>query len=367
VARQSKHVRGEGEELDRFIDRCCAALTIAFGAASADRPDRDPDASYACAVRSVLRLLAVFLAAARIPPGRSPARSIRSAAKTIHLAAVGGDGKSDSSFEKSCRAARDSSGLGIFEPDLGLVPRASFAQTAHALLHPPDNSTIDPLFFQTMPVWWLGCAYQAMLALRPAGEPGVLRADRSRRKGRGIFFTPPCLVDYIIKSVLGSIADDRLARLDNSPDGPPDLTVLDPAMGGGDFLGAAVEFISEREPDQRAAVAAHCVYGVDIDPTAVEIARFAVWAASGFADGISDSLCSHLICADMLTDPLPLPSPILTLPPILSLSKGPSPNTRHPPSTPSSATRHTSPRRTAWRGRTGAANPTRIFCSWGRW
>ena len=50
----------------------------------------------------------------------------------------------------------------------------------------------------------------------------------------------------------------------------------------------------------RAHLAASCVYGVDVDPIAVEIARFCVWARSDFADGIAESLNSHLICANAL-------------------------------------------------------------------
>ena len=312
MARQSRHVQGEFEELDRFIDRCCAALGIIYAGATVDQPSQDPDASYARSVRSGVRLLTILLAAAQMPLQRAAAPSIKAAADAVHRAAARTNARLPRSFEESCRAARDSSGLDIFDPDSAPIPGASFGEIAQVLLRPRDNSTIDPLFFQTTPLWWLGCAYQAMLSMRPSSQPGRLRADPGRRKRRGVYFTPPCLVDYVTNCVLGPMVDSRLGRLDG-PDGEGvlDLRIVDPAMGGGGFLGRAVEFLGETTPgrDQRAAIAADCVYGVDIDPVAVDIARFTVWAASDFADGISDSIVSHLICADALTGDLPFPSP----------------------------------------------------------
>ena len=50
-------------------------------------------------------------------------------------------------------------------------------------------------------------------------------------------------------------------------------------------------------------IAANCVYGIDIDPVAVEVARFQVWASADFAGGISDRLKSHLVCADAIGGP----------------------------------------------------------------
>jgi len=309
VAGMTKHAEREFNELDRFLDRCRAALAAAYRAAACG--GLDPEEALHRSVRLVIRSLAVLIAAARISPNRSAARSITSAADALYRWVDGSrvDGFREI-FERSCRAAYDRSGLGIFDADGLSVCSDAFTDFAEALLRPADNSTIDRLFFQTVPVWWLGCAFESMLALRPSGHPGTLHMEQRRRRRRGVYFTPPSIVEYVTCAVLERLMRDRHARLDDSEgDGVLQFRILDPAMGGGVFLERVVDYLGETAGGNgRGRIAAECVYGVDIDPTAVEIARFAVWAASGYADGISDRLNAHLVCGDALAGGIPCPS-----------------------------------------------------------
>ena len=266
----------------------------------------DTALAHSHAVRQVMRMLAALVAAEQMPNHLQVSDSIGRAARAIGAAARGEE-CSFARFDESAGAAGSLSGYAIFAGNgaVGLSDE-SFADACRALIAPAGDAAIETIVFQTMPMWWLGCVYQGLLAYRPDRSGGKLELNQSYRKGAGIFFTPACLVDYVTESVLGPLADDALGKLDS--DSPVerllDLKILDPAMGGGDFLSASVGFLGGAVGGDtgrtRAEVAANCVYGVDIDPIAVEIARFGVWAASGYAEGISERINSHLVCADAL-------------------------------------------------------------------
>jgi len=286
-----------GETVDAFVLRCTACLRLVYSAilASID----DPETAFSLSVRWVIRLAAVMLAAGRVPTGRLPAGSLREAALAVLQAARDESRACEADYTSATRAAFDTSGVGIFASDKAdLLGDLAFREAAGAMLGPRPDAPIETILFQSMPVRWLGHAYQSLLAFHPSQAGDVLEVSRAGRKSRGVYFTPPSLVSYIIESVLGPLLGAKAGS---------DLAVLDPAMGGGDFLTQAVDFVcdSASQPkagvgEHRAFVASHCVFGVDIDPLSAEIARFAVWAASGFADGISDDIKSHLLCGDAI-------------------------------------------------------------------
>ena len=127
----------------------------------------------------------------------------------------------------------------------------------------------------------------------PSGTP-VLQPTPARRRS-GSHYTPRSLTEPIVRTALQPI----LARLGNNPepDAFLDLKVLDPAMGSGAFLveacrqlaDALVAVWSRREatpempPDEdplihaRRLVAQRCLYGVDRNPMAVDIAHLSLW------------------------------------------------------------------------------------------
>lgn len=111
-------------------------------------------------------------------------------------------------------------------------------------------------------------------------------------------------MSYIVEGVLTPIVESRAGMFEPGTESGvyEGVRVLDPSMGGGDFLTRVVEFLNERVSGEeaRARIAAECVFGVDVDSEAVEVARFGVWASAGFADGISESLNAHLVCGNAL-------------------------------------------------------------------
>ncbi|WP_397385656.1 Eco57I restriction-modification methylase domain-containing protein, partial [Prosthecobacter sp.] len=150
----------------------------------------------------------------------------------------------------------------------------------------------------------LGSVYESLLELVPqldlparafgfAGITDSASTSGNARKTTGSYYTPDSLVQELIKSALDPVIADRLAA---QPDRPIDallsITVCDPSCGSGHFLLAAARRLAEKLAELRAPdgavrpddyrhalreVASRCLYGVDINPMAVELCRVALW------------------------------------------------------------------------------------------
>jgi hypothetical protein len=145
----------------------------------------------------------------------------------------------------------------------------------------------------------LGSVYESLLELIPHydAEQRSYTLDTlpgNERKETGSYYTPTALVECLLDSALDPLLDEagkagtpeeRVAAL-------LDLTVCDPACGSGHFLVAAARRIAkciaseetgEPEPPEaviRAAlrrVAGRCIYGVDVNPMAAELAKVSLW------------------------------------------------------------------------------------------
>ncbi|MEU4409374.1 DNA methyltransferase [Streptosporangium sp. NPDC023963] len=156
----------------------------------------------------------------------------------------------------------------------------------------------------------LGSIYESLLELVPKHSAVdrtfelVNRLGNDRKK-TGSYYTPSSLIETLLDSTLDPVIDDAQKRgeLKASAAGEPDpaeaivtellsLTVCDPACGSGHFLVAAARRIAKRvaavrernpEPTLDAVrhalheVIARCVYGVDLNPMAVELAKVSLW------------------------------------------------------------------------------------------
>lgn len=128
----------------------------------------------------------------------------------------------------------------------------------------------------------LGAVYEQYLAFRAQDPEGVQDFDSlSRRKAQGIYYTPVYVVRHIVQQTLGRL----LAAPDMTPGKAHQLRVLDPACGSGSFLIEAFRvfdsWLAEHgdETDRayphirRQGILSRNLYGVDLDPQAVEVAR----------------------------------------------------------------------------------------------
>lgn len=134
----------------------------------------------------------------------------------------------------------------------------------------------------------------------PAGKM-ILQPTNERRRS-GTHYTPRSLTEPIVRRTLEPV----LARLADGEDGPPhasailNLKVCDPAMGSGAFLvealrqlgkllaeswrhhGGRPEIPSDQDDETvaRRLVARRCLYGVDRNPIAVDLAKLSLWLAT---------------------------------------------------------------------------------------
>ncbi|MDD5473862.1 MAG: TaqI-like C-terminal specificity domain-containing protein [Candidatus Methanoperedens sp.] len=129
-----------------------------------------------------------------------------------------------------------------------------------------------------------------------------LATDKGDRKATGSYYTPDYIVNYIVKNTVGPVVDEKWKEAEANKKSFVDATlsvkVLDPAMGSGHFLVGSIEFLSEklllavkkdidngRFSDEshltsdwaRREVVAHCIYGVDLNLMAVELAKVGLW------------------------------------------------------------------------------------------
>ncbi|MFC5279516.1 Eco57I restriction-modification methylase domain-containing protein [Halorubrum rubrum] len=165
-----------------------------------------------------------------------------------------------------------------------------------------------------------------------AGEV-YLTTGSGERKATGSYYTPEYVVEYIVDETLGPLVDDIREDLvgqttyrkgdeeagtfaDEFADRVFDLTILDPAMGSGHFLTSAVDYLAreiidaqERQAAQqgietvaedrdinwaRRKVAQRCIYGVDLNPLATELAKVSLWLRTLAAEQPLAFLDHHL-------------------------------------------------------------------------
>lgn len=195
-----------------------------------------------------------------------------------------------------------------------------------------------PVDFANLSPESIGILYEGLLdyELRPAGEEsGLLVRWSGTRKGAGTFYTPPQLAGSTVRRTLQPLTHEPLGEQRNAETGQLEamqwrpkrpeqilaLRVCDPAMGSGSFLIAAVHWLTDAlhesmvvhdriadheksEPNLRARlrrdVVERCIYGVDIDPLAVELARLAVWLDTNDARLPFDFLDHKLRCGNAL-------------------------------------------------------------------
>ena len=127
----------------------------------------------------------------------------------------------------------------------------------------------------------------------------VLQPGRERRAS-GSHYTPRSLTDPIVRKTLGPLLERLRASGPPTPEAVLEVKVCDPAMGSGAFLveacrqladelldawrthGGGVEGASEEDEVvvARRLVAQRCLYGVDRNPVAVDLAKMSLWLAT---------------------------------------------------------------------------------------
>jgi len=155
-----------------------------------------------------------------------------------------------------------------------------------------------------------------------------LTTGSGERKATGSYYTPEYVVEYIVENTLEplvtDITEDLMAQSARGDRGFAaefaervfDLKILDPAMGSGHFLTSTVDYLAreiidaqEKQAAQqgietvnqehdinwaRRQVAQRCIYGVDLNPLAVELAKVSLWLRTLAAEQPLAFLDHHL-------------------------------------------------------------------------
>ncbi len=167
----------------------------------------------------------------------------------------------------------------------------------------PENS---PYNFAVLPVEILGTIYERFLGrvVRTTDKQVRIEDKPEVRKAGGVYYTPQYIVDYIVKNTVG-----RLLVECKTPADAAKLKVLDPACGSGSFLLGAYSALIEWHREYYARIGQRAnlshkrdrenyyvdengeirltaklkreilknnIYGVDIDPQAVEVTIFSL-------------------------------------------------------------------------------------------
>lgn len=175
--------------------------------------------------------------------------------------------------------------------------------------------------------------------------------NKGERKSTGSYYTPDYVVRYIVENTLSPIVKEKLEKIEekskelenkikkargynrkqyeiefqknkaNFKNEILSVKILDPAMGSGHFLVEATDFLAReilgrtdaadltdfeenyQEEDIRRArreVVEKCIFGVDINPLAVELAKLSLWLYTVAKDKPLNFLDHHLRCGNSL-------------------------------------------------------------------
>jgi type I restriction-modification system DNA methylase subunit len=157
--------------------------------------------------------------------------------------------------------------------------------------------------FNAIGVELLGSIYERYLGstIRVTPKRAHVEEKPEVRKAGGVYYTPQYIVDYIVKNTVGKVIEGK------SPKQIEKIRILDPACGSGSFLLGAYQYLidyhlrwyrehpKERStlhlipyyafsPDEfvlplkeKAKILRNNIFGVDIDPQAVEITMMSLY------------------------------------------------------------------------------------------
>jgi hypothetical protein len=211
-------------------------------------------------------------------------------------------------------------------PDLetSRVDNQSLLNAIRSLAFTVEGNTRRAVDYKNLGPEELGSVYESLLELHPifntdAGTFELTSASGHERKTTGSYYTPTSLIQVLLDSALDPVIQQAVKNagpsIESQQSALLNLKVCDPACGSGHFLIAAAHRIARRlaqiqasgdEPSPTAlrsalrAVIAHCIYGVDVNPMAVELCKVNLWLESIEPGKPLSFLDAHIQCGDSL-------------------------------------------------------------------
>ncbi|MFW2178045.1 MULTISPECIES: Eco57I restriction-modification methylase domain-containing protein [unclassified Moraxella] len=172
----------------------------------------------------------------------------------------------------------------------------------------------------------------------------TLDKTQTKRKKDGVFYTPKYITSYIVQNTVGKLCTDKKAefgivdelyisdkkrqkktqedllnRLKTYRAWLLDITICDPACGSGAFLNEALNFLMAEHAyldelesklfggglvfqEVRNHILEHNLFGVDINPESVEIAKLSLWLRTAEPHRKLSNLNENLMCGNSLID-----------------------------------------------------------------
>ncbi|MFV2044158.1 MAG: Eco57I restriction-modification methylase domain-containing protein, partial [Anaerolineales bacterium] len=183
-------------------------------------------------------------------------------------------------------------------PDLepARISNHAFLDALRSLAFSTDGSVRRAVDYKNMGAEELGSVYESLLELQPelntdAGTFALKVVGGSERKTTGSYYTPSSLIQQLLNTALDPVVEEAL-KAEDPEAALLDLKVCDPACGSGHFLIAAAHRMAKHlatiqtgdpEPSPKSTrsalreVIAHCIYGVDVNPMAVELCKVNLW------------------------------------------------------------------------------------------
>ncbi|MBU1717974.1 MAG: SAM-dependent methyltransferase [Bacteroidetes bacterium] len=126
------------------------------------------------------------------------------------------------------------------------------------------QGTLFPYQFANIPIQLISHVYEAFL-------------KNDTKKGKGIYYTPSFIVNFMLSQTLKDMAVDR-----------PQLTVLDPAVGSGTFLVESFKILRDSLSGklkrkltilEKKQILEKNLWGIDVDNDALQITAFSLYLA----------------------------------------------------------------------------------------
>lgn len=205
-----------------------------------------------------------------------------------------------------------------------VIANSDLLSAVRFLCYTQKNKIFQPINYRNLGPEELGSVYESLLEMHPeinldAGYFKLNLVPGSERKTTGSYYTPSSLVNCLLDSALEPVIDNALSSAHTAHHAPEQallaLKICDPACGSGHFLISAAHRLAKRLASIRAGedepapsviqhalrdVIGHCIYGVDLNPMAVELCKISLWMEALEPGKPLTFLDHHIQCGNSL-------------------------------------------------------------------
>ncbi len=209
--------------------------------------------------------------------------------------------------------------------DSALIDNRSLLSAFRELCYIQKNRSYQMISYKNLGSEELGSVYESLLELQPemeiaAGYFSLKSISGHQRKTTASYYTPTSLVNSLLDSALLPLIGDIMQNSHEPEADLLKLKVCDPSCGSGHFLIAAAQLIATYVANIRAGedspsaiqkqkalrdVISSCIYGVDLNPMAVELCKISLWMEAIEPGKPLNFLDHRILCGNSLLGTTP--------------------------------------------------------------